>query len=172
MLYYYLFFLPPLGWIVCLLSLRTALENLYPSKVWVAVGNIFPNSLSGIISVAYNQGICPLLWVLTLVWSTPSGKGLQAPPVVFNVSADTMPLILDAHITVIHLVSRRHCPRKDCGSLPSSAEGHPQALLGPACWFWSRSHLPSVSSPGQRVFQKGFLLSSGLFWTKLPYADF
>lgn len=47
MLYYYLFFLPTLGWIVYLLSLRTALENLYPSKVWVAVGNIFQTVFQG-----------------------------------------------------------------------------------------------------------------------------
>nr|KAF6314770.1 hypothetical protein mMyoMyo1_008566 [Myotis myotis] len=33
-----------------------------------------------------------------------------------------MPLILDVHITVIHLVSRRHCLRKDCGSLSSWAQ--------------------------------------------------
>lgn len=41
---------------------------------------------------------------------------------VFNVSTDTMPLILDVHITVIRLLSRRHCLRKDCGSLSSWAQ--------------------------------------------------
>lgn len=38
---------PRVGSIVCLLSLSTALENLYPSKVWIVVGNIFQTVFQG-----------------------------------------------------------------------------------------------------------------------------
>lgn len=52
---------PGLDRLVSLLSLSAALENLYPSKrVWIVVGNIFQTAFQG-LSVACNQGICPLL---------------------------------------------------------------------------------------------------------------
>lgn len=100
-----------------------------------------------------------------MVSSLPVGKGFKAPPVVFNMSTDTMPLIVDVHIIVIRVESRCHCLQKDCDSLSSSAEGHPQALLGQPVDSISRSHLPPLSSFGhnfRRVCPEGLLHSSGL----------
>lgn len=89
---------------------------------------------------------------------------------VSHVSTDATPLILDAHMTVIHSRSRRHCLRKDWGSLSSAVGGHPQAPLGPP--VDSDPDLTSFRSPRlatafRESSQKGFLLPSGLFWTKL-----
>lgn len=89
------------------------------------------------------------------------GKGFKVPPVVFNVSTDTMPLILDVHITVIHLVSRRHCLRKDCGSLSSRAL--PVDSDADLTFLWSPVLATAFRESSQRV--SSFL--GGLFRTKL-----
>ena len=54
--------------------------------------------------MAYNQGYLSPLSLNCGFSPVPVGQGFKAPPVVFNISTYAMPLILDTHIAIIHLV--------------------------------------------------------------------
>lgn len=68
------------------------------------MGNVSKQSFRDLVS-----GLQPRCLSLTLSLycgfsPVPMGKGLKAPPVVFNIRTDAMPFILDPQITIIHLV--------------------------------------------------------------------